>query len=156
MRYLAIDLGDKRTGFAVGDAITRIVTPLEVVEAADRGQLLAQIQRVVSEQLGPARRAGLAEIIVGLPLNMDGSEGPAAKAAREFGAKIAESTGHTVRYVDERLSSVQADWEMSRSGLTRGEKKARRDARAAAAILRDYLGTLPSAGAGNRNDPGGS
>lgn len=142
VRYLCIDLGDKRTGLAVGDSQTRIVAPLDVIEvpvSAQGGEaLLAAIARAVSEQLGDlARSAG--ELVVGLPLNMDDTEGPRAKIVRAFAQRIAERTGRTVRFHDERLSTAEADWAMARSGLTRGQKKARRDALAAAAILRDFI-----------------
>jgi putative holliday junction resolvase len=154
MRYVAIDLGDKRTGVAVGDDQTHLVSPLDVLEvemrAAAGNALLEAIGRVVEAQLGPVPRAGPAsawvspgEVVLGLPINMDGTEGPAARAARAFGARIQERTGRLVRFQDERLTSVDADWSMARSGMTRQQKKERRDALAAAAILRDFLAGLP-------------
>jgi putative Holliday junction resolvase len=141
MLFLCIDLGDKRTGLAAGDDGTRVVTPLTVLEVAiaERGgqALLDAIAREALATLGPQRDAG--ELVVGLPLNMDDTEGPRAKIVRAFAARIAEATGRTIHFQDERLSSSDADWTMARSGLTRGQKKARRDALAAAAILRDFL-----------------
>jgi len=149
MRYLAIDLGDKRTGLAVGDDLTRVVSPMGAVEVPverqDGEALLDAVAAAVLEHLGPPVRGGAgAEVVVGLPLNMDGSEGPRAKQVREFAARLAARTGRAVRLQDERLSSAEADWAMARSGLTRGQKKARRDALAAAAILKDYLAGLGS------------
>lgn len=141
MRYLAIDLGDKRTGIAIGDSQTRIVTPVEVLETPirerDGDALLDAIARAVQDQLGPP--SANAALVVGLPINMDDTEGPRAKMVREFGAKIAARTGLEVHFHDERLSSASADWSMARTGLTRGQKKAKRDALAAAAILTDFL-----------------
>ncbi len=141
MRYLAIDLGDKRTGLALGDSQTGLVSPLDVIEVAadaDQGKLLvSRVAKAVGEQLGTS-----GELVIGLPLNMDGTEGPASKKSRVFGERLAAATGLAVRYQDERLTSADADWSMSRSGMTRGQKKQRRDALAAAAILRDYLGSL--------------
>jgi len=138
MRYLAIDLGDKRTGLASGDSITRIVTPLEVLEVsiAARGgeELLGAIARKVREHLGDS-----GTLVVGLPLNMDGSEGQRAKSVRAFTARIATATGLPTVFQDERLTSVEADWSMARSGMTHREKKERRDALAAAVLLRDHL-----------------
>lgn len=142
MRYLSIDLGGKRTGIAVGDSITGIVTPLAVIEAAGEALVNALVVSCV-QHLGPK-----GELVVGLPLNMDGTEGGAAKAVRQFGAVLTERTKLTVHFMDERLSSVQADWEMSQSGLTRGQKKGKRDALAAAAILRDFLARTREGGAG--------
>lgn len=146
MRYLCIDLGDKRTGLAVGDAQTRLVSPLEVLEVplAQRGgeALLDALAKAVDEQLGAAP----GELVVGLPLNMDDSEGPRASLVRAFGARVATRCGRQVRFHDERLSSAAADWSMARSGMTRGEKKQRRDALAAAAILAGFLETLARTG----------
>lgn len=132
MRYLAIDLGGKRTGLAVGDDVTRIVTPLEVVSAGDDATRLRGIDRAI-DQHGPDA------LLLGLPLNMNGTEGPAAQGVRRFGEALARHTALPVAYHDERLTSDAADAAMSRSGLTHGGKKARRDALAAAVILQDYF-----------------
>lgn len=153
MRYLCIDLGDKRTGLAAGDSETGIVAPVDVIETPVSVQggevLLRDLERAVREHLGePARSAGV--LVVGLPLNMDGTEGPRSKTVRAFAARLAERTGREVRFHDERLSTAEADWSMARSGLTRGQKKARRDALAAAAILRDYLAQQGAGGAAQR------
>lgn len=138
MRYLAIDLGDKRTGLAVGDAQTGSAMPLAVLEAPidRRGgeELLEALAKAIDEQIGTG-----GELVVGLPVNMDGTEGPRAKGVRAFAGRIAERTGLAVHFQDERLSSASADWTMARSGLTRGQKKERRDALAAAEILRGFL-----------------
>lgn len=149
MRYVAIDLGDKRTGIAVGDLITGIASPVDVIECPiDRAggeELVAIVARVVADLLGPSRResSGLSGerggLVLGLPLNMDGTEGQRAKIARAWGERIERRTGWPVEFVDERLSSVAADEKMARSGLTHKQKKARRDAIAAAAILRTFL-----------------
>lgn len=136
MRYLCVDLGDKRTGLAVGDAITSIAGPvglLEVPIAQQNGRaLIAAIQRAIIEH-GPG------ELVMGLPLNMDGSEGPRSRLVRDFAARLQTATGLVVRFQDERLTSADADWQMARSGLTRGQKKSRRDAIAAATMLGDFL-----------------
>lgn len=143
VRYLCIDLGDKRTGLAAGDAQTGVVAPVGVIETPANVQggeaLLRDVERAVREHLGddPARSPGV--LVVGLPLNMDGTEGPRSKVVRAFATRLAERTGREVRLHDERLSTAEADWSMARSGLTRGQKKARRDALAAAAILRDFI-----------------
>jgi len=146
VRYLAIDLGDKRTGLALGDAVTRLVSPVGVVEVAIgvRGgeALLEALAAAVEAQVGGR---GGAELVMGLPMRMDGTEGAQAVKARAFGARLAARTGRVVHYQDERLTSAEADWSMARSGLTRGEKKGKRDALAAAVILRDFLAGLPAA-----------
>jgi putative Holliday junction resolvase len=142
VRYLCIDLGDKRTGLAVGDAQTRLVSALSVLESpiAVRGGegLLDALARAVDEQLG----TGAGELVVGLPLNMDDTEGPRSKSVRAFAARLGERVGRVVHFQDERLTSAAADWSMARSGMTRGEKKQKRDALAAAEILRDFLAGL--------------
>ncbi|NUQ68239.1 MAG: Holliday junction resolvase RuvX [Phycisphaerales bacterium] len=142
MRYLAIDLGDKRTGMALGDAITRAALPAGVIEVpADRRNgeaLLDALCEAVQTHLGAT-----GELVIGLPLNMDGTQGPRAKGAIAMGERLAARTRLKVHYQDERLSTASADWSMARSGLTRGQKKARRDAIAAAEILREFLAGLP-------------
>ena len=136
MRYMAIDPGDKRTGLATGDDITGIVTPLTTLELALSGEALidALITQVNQHEPGC--------LVVGLPLNMDGTEGPRAKLVRRFAARLAEHTLLDVVFQDERLSSYEADQTMARSGRTHKQKKQIRDALAAAAILRDYLDGL--------------
>lgn len=148
MRYLAFDVGDKRTGVAAGDAETGVVTPLTVVEVAlviqGGNALVEALARMCEEHLGSVVSKAAAskapgELVCGLPLNMDGSEGPRSKIVRAFADRLAARTHRKVHLQDERLSSAEADWTMARSGLTRGEKKERRDARAAAVILQDFL-----------------
>jgi putative transcription antitermination factor YqgF len=78
-------------------------------------------------------------LVMGLPLNMDGTEGPAAKDARAFAEQVQQRCGLVVHLQDERLTSFEADQRMARSGRTRGEKKELRDALAAAALLEDFL-----------------
>lgn len=134
MRIVAIDLGDKRTGLAVGDDETGMVSPLSVVgiPLKDEARLLDALAKAADDYAADA-------LLVGLPLNMDGSEGPRAKLVRTFGLKLGARTDLSIHFQDERLTSADADWSMARSGLTRGQKKSRRDALAAAAILRDFL-----------------
>ncbi len=139
LRLLAIDLGDKRTGVAAGDTLTRIVSPVDVIEtpitAAGGEELLRHVIRLI-EVHAPSR------VVIGLPLNMDGTEGPAAAKVRAFGARLAPNIRAEIAYHDERLTSADADWQMAGSGLTHKQKKQRRDALAAAAILRGYIQSL--------------
>ncbi len=132
MRYLAVDLGGKRTGLAVGDAETRIVTPLAAVVTGAAHERMRGVERAIREQ-GPGA------VVVGLPLNMDGSEGGGAKAARAFAAELAERAGLPVHVMDERLTSAAADEQLAGTGLTHARKRKMRDSLAAATILRDYL-----------------
>jgi putative Holliday junction resolvase len=138
LRYLSIDLGDKRTGLAAGDDVTSLVSPHAVLDIPRGDGLVTAIAQAI---------AGLAPdaLVIGLPLNMDDSEGPAAATARAFGAELGARCGLPVHFQDERLTSFDADQHMARSGRTRGQKKKIRDALAAAAILRDFLDTRPPA-----------
>ncbi len=132
MRYLAIDLGDKRTGIATGNDLTGMVAPVATLEVP-RGEALITALATLIEEHNPDR------VILGLPLNMDGTEGPRAKLVREFAKQLANATPVEVICHDERLSSFEADQAMAQSGRTHKQKKRLRDALAAAAILRDYL-----------------
>jgi putative Holliday junction resolvase len=132
MRYLAIDLGDKRTGLAVGDDQSRIASPLEVIASGDAPQRWRRIEQVIDEQAAD-------ELVVGLPLNMDGSEGPQVAKVRQFALELGKRFALRVHLVDERLSSAAADSSMAGLGLTRKQKKSRRDALAAATILQDFF-----------------
>ncbi len=135
-RYLAIDLGDQRTGLALGDSVMRIASPLEVIEVPRaRGEGEALLVAIV----GAAKSSGATALVVGLPLNMDGSEGQRSVIARAMATRLGAATGLLVHFQDERLSTARADWQMARSGMTRGKKKSRRDALAAAGILQDFL-----------------
>lgn len=132
MRYLAIDLGSKRTGLAVGDDLTGQAGPVGVIETSDHATLLRQLKVAIDEH-GPD------ELVVGIPLNMDDTVGPAARKAQALAMLLQQHTGLRVHCVDERLTTFEADDLMKQSGLTHKQKKARRDAIAAAAILRDFL-----------------
>lgn len=132
VRWLGVDLGDKRTGLAVGDVASGLASPAGVIERLGPDDLAAAVARAATEH-----DAG--GVVVGLPLNMDGSEGPRAKLARAFGGRLTARGVAVVELFDERLTSADADWAMAGSGLTHKQKKARRDALAAAALLRDFL-----------------
>lgn len=132
MRYLAIDLGGKRTGLAVGDDASKLVSPLRIIELPPGDELIRQIATAAAEHEPDA-------IVIGLPLNMDGTEGPPANGVRAFGEKLHQVLDLPIYYQDERLTSFAADQQMARSGRTYRQKSQRRDALAAAQILRDFL-----------------
>ncbi|MFZ4467118.1 MAG: Holliday junction resolvase RuvX [Phycisphaerales bacterium] len=132
MRYLAVDLGAKRTGLAAGDDVVGLVQPVEVLMVPRGPALLDALARAV-ERHGPDA------LVVGLPLNMDGTEGGATADVRAFGAALAGRVELPVHFHDERLSSFEADQRMARSGRTHREKKELRDALAACAILESWL-----------------
>lgn len=132
MRYLSIDLGDKRTGVAIGDELTGIVTPLEVINTSSEAERFTRLRDLI-EWEGPGA------LVVGWPLNMDGSVGPSAEKCKAFADRLSQATRLSVHLHDERMTSAIADEQMAMSGLTHKQKKARRDALAAAAILRGFF-----------------
>jgi len=130
MRYLAIDHGGKRTGLAICDAGETICSPLEVLATA--GDLAERVAAVVKCE-------EIEGVVIGLPLNMDGSEGESVKRVRKFGEQLAEQVDIPIEYHDERLSSFDAESRFIGAELTRKKKKKRLDAVAAAAILEAFL-----------------
>lgn len=133
MRYLAIDYGGKRIGTAVGDSTSSIVSPLPMIPATGRADAdMAAIVALADEY-------DAEEFVVGLPLNMDGTEGEQAKVCRRFGGALAARAGKPVHYFDERLSSAAADQLLAPAEFTRKQKKARADSVAAAVILQSFL-----------------
>ncbi|MEN6307062.1 MAG: 6-phosphogluconolactonase [Anaerohalosphaeraceae bacterium] len=130
MRYLAIDLGLKRVGLAISDAGQTLAFPLVVLDAGSG--LISKIAEII-----PSEKVGA--IVIGLPLNMDGSEGPRAKASREFADKLTKVVSVPITLFDERLSSAEADWKLMGSELTRDGKKKRQDAIAAAVFLQAFF-----------------
>jgi putative Holliday junction resolvase len=132
MQVMAIDLGDRRTGIAIGDEETGAVMPLEVLEVERGPRLIEALQETIAAH-SPGR------LVIGLPLNMDGTEGDRATICRTFGAQLSEATGLAYACQDERLSSHEADARMARSGRTHGKKKQLRDALAACVVLEDHF-----------------
>ena len=135
-RYMAIDFGTKRIGLAVGDNLLRLASPLTTLSATGRwNQDVAAVTREADEY-------GVDEFVVGLPLNMDDTEGPQAKLTRRFGETLARHCGKPVHYYDERLSSAAADDRLQPAGLTNKKHKSKRDRVAAQIILQDFLDAL--------------
>lgn len=137
MRTLAIDLGERRVGLALSDEGGRFATPLEVLFVSSPEGAVGPILEIL-------RREGVQRVVVGLPLNMDGTVGPAAKRMFEWGQALSRQSGLPVIFVDERLSSFDAEQTLiarKRAGekLTRQRKKERLDAVAAAGFLQAFL-----------------
>ncbi len=132
-RYIAIDHGTKRIGLAIGDSQLAIVSPLEPIQSRGR------IDDDIAALLKIADEYGADEFVVGLPLNMDDTEGPQAKLTRQFGEAIQTKSGRKVHYFDERLSSFAAD-ELLRDGdFTRKQHRSRQDGVAAQVLLQAFL-----------------
>jgi len=132
MNYLCFDIGGRRTGIATGDDVSGFVSPVDVVEASSDDHLLQQLAEHVRDYQPDA-------IVIGLPLNMDGSDSGGSRRVRELADAMRQRFGCDIHLHDERLTSFDADQQMARSGRTHLQKKKLRDALAAAAILRDYL-----------------
>ena len=132
MVILGVDLGKARTGVAVCDKSELLASPVEVVNEHNRERLLERVA-----QLAKARRAE--QIVVGLPRNMDGSEGESAQNARALGAELAEKTGLPVDFSDERGTTITAHGFLNETNTRGKRRKATVDAVAATIILQDYL-----------------
>jgi putative Holliday junction resolvase len=130
MAIAGIDFGRKRLGLAISEG--QAAYPLETME---RRSLKHDIAEIRSRLLD--REVSL--IVVGLPVNMDGTEGPSARAARAFAEHLGAATGLPVEMFDERLTSVEAEERLRESSGSRVAKKNARDALAAAVILEGWL-----------------
>jgi putative Holliday junction resolvase len=131
---IALDLGQKRIGIAVSDALLISITRLDALARTNWKQLLRNVEDLVL-------RFDAQTVVIGLPLSLNGSTGNAAIETREVAGKFARSLRVPVYLQDERLSSVQAEQNLRAEGLTGAELSARVDSEAAAVILRDFLDT---------------
>lgn len=133
MKILAVDYGDARTGIAISDLLCSIVGSTTVIHSRNREKTLEEILRLVKEN-------GVGEIVVGLPKNMDGTEGARAELCREFARLLEEATGLKVALWDERRTTVEAHNILSAHNYHGKKRKNTVDAVAAALILEGYLG----------------
>lgn len=132
-RVLGVDLGARRIGLAISDPRGAIASPAGILASAGNPELDAR------SVLTRAAESGATRIVVGLPVNMDGSEGPQARAARRFAELLRASSPLPVELWDERLTSFQADEHLADAGLSRSARKRRRDAIAAQVMLQSFL-----------------
>lgn len=135
-RWLGVDFGSKYVGVAVGDEA--IAMPLKVLDARPDEKLLSSLKKLAASE-------DVAGFVVGLPVNMDGSEGKAAKLCREFGARLAAHSQLPVEYADERLSSWEAEGMLIEGGLKPSERKQRVHAVAAKLILEAFFSARKAA-----------
>ena len=133
-RALGIDLGEARVGIAVSDDLGMLAHPRETIRVAAGGEaaVLKRIAEIVQKE-----KIGV--IVIGLPRNMDGSEGPAAAKARAFAEKLRAATACEVRLLDERLTTVAAQKALHASGRNVKQSRAVIDQVAAQMILQTYL-----------------
>jgi len=131
--FIGVDYGSKRTGLAVGTKAGRFVLPLTTIQTQGAAEADARI--VLELCLDYEVEA----FVVGLPLNMDGSEGPQAKLTRVFGDALARAAGKPVHYWDERLSSFAAEDALHEKELTRKRRRDQVNRVAAQIILEGFL-----------------
>jgi putative Holliday junction resolvase len=132
VRYLGIDVGRATLGLALADDVLRTATPLRTIRRSGEAADLAELGRVAAEY-------EVAQAVVGLPLNMDGSEGASASLARAYAAKVRAALAIPVDLFDERLSTFEAEGRLRARGLSAREQRAVVDAEAAAVILQGWL-----------------
>lgn len=131
-RYMAIDLGDVRVGIAVSDIMGIVANALETYYRKDDEEDFAHILKLIDEQ-------NVGVVVLGLPLNMDGTKGPRALMAEEWGSKLAALTQAKVVFQDERLTTVTSERVLIESGMRREKRKKVIDRVAATVILQTYL-----------------
>lgn len=132
-RLLGVDLGSKRIGVAVSDELGMLAHPVGTIlskgdDEADAAALVAALER-----------EGAAGFVVGLPLNADGSKGPAAERSERFARTLRERSGREVILWDERLSTDRAYEALMRHDVSHSKRRKRVDVMAARMILQDYL-----------------
>lgn len=130
-RSLGLDIGDRRIGVALSDPDGVLASPLTIIERRGEALDLESIDRLIKEY-------EVGRVIVGLPVSMDGSLGPQAEKVQDFTEKLRAAIGASVKYRDERLTTVAAG-RMLRQAAGKKRPKTRDDAAAAALILQGYL-----------------
>lgn|SRR5512136_47544 len=132
MRFLGLDLGRATIGLALADEVLRTARPLRTLRRSGEAEDLAALRAVVAEY--EVERA-----VLGLPLNMDGSEGPSARMSRAFAARLEGALGIPVELFDERLSTFEAESRLRELGFSARAQRDKVDAEAAAVILQGWL-----------------
>lgn len=131
-KIMGIDYGDARTGVAISDLLCTIVGSTTVVNSHNMDKAIADIVRLAQEN-------SVGEIVVGLPRNMDGTEGARAELCRAFAAQLEEATGLKVTMWDERRTTVEAHNILTQHNYHGKKRKNTVDAVAASLILEGYL-----------------
>ncbi len=131
---MALDFGERRIGVAITDSTRMLAQPLETITPArkDRSQGMKRVVELVAEY-------EVSQIVVGLPLHLDGSSGKQVERTRAFGERVARETGVPVEYLDERWTSIEAERVLSEGGVSDRKKRGKVDPIAAAILLRTWL-----------------
>jgi putative holliday junction resolvase len=132
MRILGVDYGEKRIGLAVSIPFENMAVPLKVIEVISKKKAIQDIAQTVMDE-------SVDMIVVGLPVNMNGSSGEMVDRVMDFVAKVAEATGKKVETWDERLTTVMAEKSMLDGDLSRSKRKKIRDKISAQILLQDYI-----------------
>ena len=132
MRILGVDYGDSRIGLSVCDEMEILASPLVTIKSLSMKKNIDSVSDI-------AKRENVSLIVVGLPLNMDGSEGERAGKSRAFGRVLERVSGIKVEYFDERLTSVEAEEIMQSVGVKKDKRKNIVDRIAAQLILQSYI-----------------
>jgi putative Holliday junction resolvase len=131
-RLLAIDPGQVRLGLAISDAERRLASPLTTYTRRNPRQDALFFKKIIEDE-------DVGQIVIGLPVRLDGYEGAQAQAAREFGVWLQEATGLPCAFYDESFTTFEAESSLLEAGLTRKKRKARRDRVAAQILLQAFL-----------------
>ncbi len=132
-RVLAVDLGQRRTGLAISDALRLLASPhLTLDKERSTSDRVRRIARLCAE-------LSVTRVLVGLPLHLNGHEGDSARAAREFAQRLGERTGLPVELVDERLTTVTAHERLGEAGVRARDRRGVIDQAAAAVLLQEWL-----------------
>ena len=132
-RVLAIDLGERRVGLALAEPGRALVEGLPTIDRkTQKGKLVDQVRGIALER-------GVERVVLGIPLSMDGSEGPAARQAREFEAELTVALGLPVEEWDERLSTEAARTRLREIGYSEREMRSRLDQLSAVLMLEGWL-----------------
>ena len=132
MKIIALDIGTVRIGIATSDIMEIIASAYEVYRRKNLDSDVKYIAELVS-------KLDAGEIVIGLPLKLDGTEGQSVEMAKSFGEKLSELTNVPIVYQDERLSTVSAQRILIESGMRREKRKDKVDSVAATFILQTYL-----------------
>lgn len=131
-RILGIDYGTRRMGIAISDAMAMLATPVSVEQVQSMDEAVAVACRI-------ARERGVEKLVVGIPVNMNGTNGPMALEAMQFIDKLRAASGLPVESTDERLSTSLVERMLLDADVSRGRRKEVRDKLAAQVILQGYL-----------------
>jgi len=134
-RLIGLDLGEKTIGLALSDTRLTVATPLETLKRGKFTNDAITLEALIAEH-------GIGGMVVGLPLNMDGSEGPSAQSARAFGRNFAARSAIPIVFWDERLSTAAVTRDMIGADTSRRKRAAVVDKVAAAYILQGALERL--------------